>query len=206
MRVGPIGWAFDTGHEVLEAAKVSAECTHNHIEGIKGAQATALCILLARMKVPQSSIKEAIQNRFGYNLSYTVEELRGRYSWDGMDGQGNGGTCQDSVPQAIICTLDAISYEDAIRNAISIGGDSDTIGCISGSIAEAIYGIPHQMRDIALTYLPKSLVDVIISFENKYSNKTDVANSVKFQECLHCRRANSLVCGDCQKAKHFFTK
>ena len=203
MRVGPIGWAFDSGHEVLEAAKVSAECTHNHIEGIKGAQATALCILLARMKVPQSSIKEAIQNRFGYNLSYTVEELRGRYSWDGMDGQGNGGTCQDSVPQAIICTLDAISYEDAIRNAISIGGDSDTIGCISGSIAEAIYGIPQQMSDIALTYLPKSLVDVIISFENKYSNKTDVANSVKFQECLHCRRANSHVCGDCQKAKHF---
>lgn len=97
MRVGPIGWAFDTEHEVLEAAQFSAECTNNHIEGIKGAQATALCILLARMKVPQSSIKEAFQNRFGYNLSYTVEKLRSRYSWDGMDGQGNGGTCQDSV-------------------------------------------------------------------------------------------------------------
>ena len=105
-----------------------------------------------------------------------------------------------------MCALDAISYEDAIRNAISIGGDSDTIGCISGSIAEAIYGIPQQMRDIALTYLPKSLVDVIISFENKYSNKTDVANSVKFQECLHCRRANSHVCGDLPDTANYFER
>lgn len=205
MRVGPVGWAFETEEEVLAAAKVSAECTHNHPEGIKGAQATALCILLGRKNVSKSIIRESIENKFGYNLNYTVEELRARYSWKGMDGLGNGGTCQDSVPQAIICALDALSFEDAVRNAISIGGDSDTIGCITGSIAEALYGIPQQIRDTAITYLPKSLVDVIESFEKKYSNKTEVANCMKFQECFQCRRANSHVCRDCQKAKHFLS-
>ncbi len=109
---------------------MSAECTHNHPEGIKGAQATALCIYLAREGASIDGIRKRIEKDFGYDLSMSVDEIRPRYSWGGLDDAGNGGSCQDSVPQAIICALDATDFEDAVRNAISIGGDSDTIGCI----------------------------------------------------------------------------
>ena len=101
----------------------------------------------------------------------SVEELRPRYSWKGLDEAGNGGTCQESVPQAIICALEAQDFEDAVRNAISIGGDSDTIGCITGSIAEALYGIPNEIRQKGLSYLPNEFKKVIDEFENKFGNK-----------------------------------
>ena len=100
-----------------------------------------------------------------------VEELRPRYSWKGLDEAGNGGTCQGSVPQAIICALDATDFEDAVRNAISIGGDSDTIGCITGSIAEALYGIPNDIRQKGISYLPNEFKKIIDEFENKFGNK-----------------------------------
>lgn len=167
MRVGPVGWAFNTREEVLKAAKASAECTHNHPEGIKGAQATALCILLARQGSSKEEISSAIEKEFGYDLSMSVEELQQRYSWRGVDGKGNGGICQDSVPQAIICALKSTGFEDAVRNAISIGGDSDTIGCITGSIAEALFGIPEELREKALSYLPEELKLILESFEKK---------------------------------------
>lgn len=120
MRVGPVGWAFDTKEEVLSMAKKSAECTHNHPEGIKGAQATALAIMMARQGCTKEEIRSEIEKRFEYNLQFTCDEIRPTYTW--------GGTCQDSVPQAIVAFLDGKDFEDSVRNAISIGGDSDTIG------------------------------------------------------------------------------
>lgn len=168
MRIGPVGWAFDTEKETLEAAKVSAECTHNHPEGIKGAQAVALCIFFARQGKTSSEIKDRVQSDFGYDLSLSVNEIRPRYSWEGLDGIWGGGTCQGSVPQAITCALDATDFEDAVRNAISIGGDSDTIGCITGSIAEALYGIPDEIRRYGINSLPSALRSAVEKFENRY--------------------------------------
>lgn len=176
MRVGPVGWLSSkipllNENLILKKAKESAECTHNHPEGIKGAQATALCIYLARKGTSVDDIRQRIEKDFCYDLSMCVEELRPRYSWKGLDEVGNGGTCQGSVPQAIICALDATDFEDAIRNAISIGGDSDTIGCITGSIAEALFGIPVDIRQKGMSYLPNEFKKVINDFETKYGKK-----------------------------------
>lgn len=166
MRVGPVGWAFDTLNETLDAAKASAECTHNHPEGIKGAQATAHAIFMARNGASVDIIRDTISREYGYDLSLSVDEIRAKYSWEGIEGTGmHGATCQGSVPQAITCALEAVDFEDAIRNAVSIGGDSDTIACITGSIAEAIFGIPETMYVKALEYLPLHLQQVIAKFE-----------------------------------------
>lgn len=168
MRIAPVGWAFNTEKETLEAAKASAECTHNNPEGIKGAQATALFIFLARQGTTPQEIRQRIEADFKYDLSLSVDEIRPRYSWEGLDGTISGATCQGSVPQAIICALEASDFEDAIRNAISIGGDSDTIGCITGGIAEALFGIPEPIRNTGLNYLPEELKATISAFEAKY--------------------------------------
>lgn len=168
MRVSPVGWAFATEEETLAAARKSAVCTHNHPEGVKGAQATALCIFLARKGMDKDKIKTRIEDDFGYDLSLSVDEIRPRYSWGGLDNKGDGGTCQGSVPQAIACALQADGYEDAVRNAISIGGDSDTIGCITGGIAEALYGIPAAVRTTGLAYLPQQLENLAEEFERTY--------------------------------------
>ena len=163
MRVGPVGWAFDTIEEILSKAKESAECTHNHPEGIKGAQATALAIMMARHGCDKDEIRSEIEKRFEYDLQFTCEQIRPTYTW--------GATCQDSVPQAIVAFLDGEDYEDSIRNAISIGGDSDTIGCITGSIAEAYFGVPSDLRNAAMNYLPEEFRSIIYEFENKFGNK-----------------------------------
>lgn len=168
MRVGPVGWACSSKEEVLRKTKESAECTHNHPEGIKGAQSTSLCIFMARSGDKKEMIRDTISREFGYNLDMSVDEIRGRYSWSGLDGGGDGSTCQGSVPQAIVCALEATSFEDAIRNAISIGGDSDTIACIAGSIAEALYGVPQAMRDQALSYLPEKFKVLMNCFEERF--------------------------------------
>lgn len=170
MRVGPVGWAFDTKNDTMNAAKVSAEGTHNHPEGIKGAQATAMCIFLARKRASKDEIQQCMEQEFGYRFPLTIAELQKRYSWNGVDGEGNGGICQDSVPQAIQCALQATDFEDAVRNAISIGGDSDTIGCITGSIAEALYGVPANMCEKAMTYLPENFQKLVTEFEAKYGS------------------------------------
>ena len=147
----------------MAKAKESAECTHNHPEGIKGAQATALCILMSRQGVTKEEIRKEIEKEFGYDLNFTCDGIRPTYTW--------GGTCQDSVPQAIVAFLDGKDFEDCIRNAISIGGDSDTIGCITGSIAEAFFGIPHDIREKGLSYLPQGFKDIVLTFEAKYGTK-----------------------------------
>lgn len=171
MRVSPVGWAFNTQEEVRAYAKRSAECTHNHPEGIKGAQATALCILMARQGATKHAIQQTMEREWGYDLSLTVDELRPRYSWEGLDGHGDGATCQGSVPQAIRAFLDGNDFEDCVRNAISLGGDSDTIGCITGSIAEAYYGIPEDLRQQGMAFLQPALQQLVEEFENRYGKK-----------------------------------
>ena len=132
MRVSPVGFAFDTSDTVLREAARTAEISHNHPEGIKGAQATALTVYLARTTRDKALIRREIGQRFGYDLGRTVEDIRPSYSFDV--------SCQGTVPEAIIAFLDSGSHEDAVRNAISLGGDSDTLACITGGIAEAYYG------------------------------------------------------------------
>lgn len=162
MRVGPVGWAFDTIEDVLAYAKCSAECTHNHPEGIKGAQATALCVLMGRKGLSKEEIRSEISARFGYDLNFTCDEIRNTYKW--------GGTCQDTVPQAIVAFLDGNNFEDCIRNAVSIGGDSDTIACITGSIAEAYFGVPEELYVEAFNRLTPHFKNVVTEFEEKFGN------------------------------------
>lgn len=171
MRVGPVGWAFENEEEVLAAAETTAACTHNHPEGIKGAQAVALSVFLARRGATPSEIRRAISEKFGYDLTLSVDEIRPRYSWNGMDKTGNSEICQDSVPQAIVCALEARDFEDAVRNAISLGGDSDTIACMAGAIAEPLFGIPEGMQIQALTYLDERMIDVIDTFEARFGHR-----------------------------------
>lgn len=161
MRVSPVGFAFDSEQEVLQEARRSAECTHDHPEGIKGAQATALAVYLARIGADKESIRRRLQQEFGYNLSRTVDEIRPAYSFDM--------TCPGSVPEAIVAFLDSTSYEDALRNAISLGGDSDTQACIAGGIAEAYYkDIPREILRQVKKRLSRDLWDKSLQFYQRY--------------------------------------
>ena len=135
MRVSPVGWLYDSLEETLHFAKLSAEVTHNHPEGIKGAQAIAACIYLARTAHSKDEIRRFVEENY-YDLGFTLDEIRPEYEFDV--------TCQGSVPQAIEAFLESEGFDDAIRKAISIGGDSDTIAAMSGAIAEAFYGVPLE--------------------------------------------------------------
>ena len=158
MRVSPVGWAFDTRDEVLTEAKKTAEITHNHPEGIKGSQATALAVFLARTGSTRDEIRDDIAATFGYDLDRTVEAIRPEYHFDV--------SCQRTVPEAIISFLDSNSWEDAVRNAVSLGGDSDTLAAIAGGIAEAFYGgVPVDVREKLLTLLPPEMQRVVERFE-----------------------------------------
>ncbi|MBN2072720.1 MAG: ADP-ribosylglycohydrolase family protein [Actinobacteria bacterium] len=157
MRVSPVGFAYKTIEEVLAEAKRSAEVTHNHPEGIKGAQATAAAVYLARTGAGKEKIKEYIAGNFGYDLDDTIERIREVY--------GFNETCQGSVPQAIMVFLESCSYEDAVRKAVSIGGDSDTIACIAGGIAEAYYGgVPEDIKSKVLLKLDRNMIKIINKF------------------------------------------
>ncbi len=150
MRVSPVGWAFDDAETVLVQAEQSAAITHNHPEGIRGAQATALAVWLARTTQSKEKIRSQIGQRFGYDLRRTVDTIRPGYSFDV--------SCQGTVPAAIVALLDSASYEDAVRNAISLGGDSDTLACIAGAIAEAYYGpVPANLARWTMALLPEDL-------------------------------------------------
>ena len=161
MRVSPVGWAFDTLEETLEAAKQSAEITHNHPEGIKGAQATAACIYLARTGKSKAYIKDYIEDTFGYDLRRTCDEIRPIYQFDG--------SCQGTVPESIIAFLESTDYESAIRLTVSLGGDSDTMGAITGAIAEAYYGgVPEHIKAEVLKRLPDEFIDVMTRFYQRF--------------------------------------
>ncbi len=161
MRISPVGFAFDDIDTTLLEAKRSAQVTHNHPEGIKGAQSVALAMLMARQHCTKDEIKSEITRRFAYDLERTLDAIRPTYQFNE--------TCQGSVPEAIIAFLESDSYEDAIRKAISIGGDSDTIACITGGIAQAFYGdIPEWIRDEACSRLPDEFLTILSRFEEKY--------------------------------------
>ncbi len=161
MRVSPVGFAFDTVEEVLAEAKRSAEISHNHPEGIKGAQATALAIFLARKFKSKRIIRDEISGRFPYDLERTIDEIRPAYRFDV--------SCQGSVPESIIAFLESVSYVDAIKNAISLGGDADTMACITGGIAQAFYGeIPEWITEKVREKLPPDLLNIADRFSERY--------------------------------------
>ena len=153
MRVSSVAWLNPSYNKMLEKAEQSAEVTHNHPEGIKGAQATATSIWLAIEGFDAVEIRHIISDAFGYDLSESVDDIRKWYYFNEP--------CQKTVPQAIICALEATGFEDAIRNAISIGGDSDTVAAITGSIAEAMFGIPDDIADKAKSCLPEEFLDIL---------------------------------------------
>jgi ADP-ribosylglycohydrolase len=161
MRVAPVGFAFSSVEDVLCEAERSAAVTHNHPEGIKGAQATALAIFLARSGASKTQIREELTLRFGYNLRRTVDQIRPDYQWDV--------SCQGSVPEAIVAFLDSSDVEHAIRLAVSLGGDADTQAAIAGGIAEAFYGrLPEALVSRVLERLPPAFIDVIVAFRKTY--------------------------------------
>ena len=147
MRVSPVAWFFDSLEDVERFATISAQMTHNHPEGIKGAQSVAAAIFLARTGAPKAEIRHYIEESYGYDLSRGISQIRPDYHFDE--------TCQGSVPEAIIAFLESTGFEDAIRNAVSLGGDADTQAAIAGSIAEAFYGIDDTLKLKALEYLER---------------------------------------------------
>ncbi|TXJ35572.1 ADP-ribosylglycohydrolase family protein [Brachyspira aalborgi] len=178
MRVSPCGWIaklnipFEEGLKLTEdLAKKSAEVTHNHPEGIKGAQATASSIFFMRhgksknaIEEYKNKLKDYIQNKYKYDLNFTLNEIRPSYDFNE--------SCQKTVPQAIVSFLESENFEDAIRNAISIGGDSDTLAAITGSIAEAAYGIPEDIKEKAISYLDNEIKELY----NKWADFINLKN------------------------------
>ena len=156
MRVSPVGWLYDDLEVTLEVARLVTDVTHNHPEGIKGAQATAMAIFLARQGGTTQNIRESIQERFEYDLNRSVDQCREEHIYNEF--------CQICVPDSIVCALDSESYEDAVRNAVSLGGDADTLGAIAGSIAEVIYGIPDDLIAQAQPFLDESFRPIIKEF------------------------------------------
>jgi ADP-ribosylglycohydrolase len=162
MRVSPVGWAFDTLEATLAEAACSAEVTHNHPEGIKGAQAVAAAIFLARQGAGQTDIRDTIEARFGYDLHRTWEQIQPSCSFDE--------TCQRSVPEALICVLDSTSFEDAIRRAVALGADADTQAAIAGSVAEALYGgVPTAIAREARARLTPQFLSILDAFQERYN-------------------------------------
>jgi ADP-ribosylglycohydrolase len=164
MRVSPIGIACNTLEEVLAQARASAEVTHNHPEGIRGAQATAAAVFLARSGYTKADIKTYIEQEFGYCLSERLDDIREHYCFDV--------SCQGSVPQSIIAFLEADGFEDAVRNAISLGGDADTMACIAGGIAEAFFGgVPDEIASQTLAVLDERLHGVVGEFQERFADR-----------------------------------
>jgi len=164
MRISPVGYAYDDLDAVMEKARLFTEITHNHPEGIKGAQAAASAVFLARTGKSKKEIKRFVESTFQYDLSRHVDEIRPDYLFDV--------SCQGSVPQAIRSFLDASDFEDTLRTAISLGGDADTMACIAGAIAQAFYGgVPEFIRSKVRELLDDRLWDVLRKFEARYGTE-----------------------------------
>ena len=160
MRVSAVGWLYDSLERTREVARATANVTHNHPEGIKGAEATASAIYMARNESSKEEIKEYIEREFHYNLDRTLDEIRPGYHMDE--------TCQRTVPEAIIAFLESKDFEDAIRNAVSLGGDTDTLGAITGSIAEAFYGISDVLIAECRSRIDEGLMtDILDEFDHR---------------------------------------
>lgn len=161
MRVSPVAWACEEYEEILAEAERSASVTHDHPEGIKGAQATATAIFMARLHYDKPAIRDAIARRFDYELSRSLDDIREGYRFDS--------SCQGSVPESIIAFLESDGYEDAVRNAVSLGGDADTMACIAGAIAEAYYGgVPDRIKEATFKRLVPPFVAVLSDFRRNY--------------------------------------
>lgn len=159
MRVSAAAWLFDDLNTVLRMARLSAEVSHNHPEGIRGAEATAAAIFLARTGSSKSEIKSYIEEIFGYDLSRSCDEIRPGYRHDV--------SCQGTVPEAITAFLEGHDFEDVIRTAVSLGGDCDTLTCIAGAMAEGLYGVPEALKEKCRSYLPEDLLEVLLRFDKK---------------------------------------
>ncbi len=159
MRVSAVGWLYDTIEETRRIARLTAEVTHNHPEGIKGAEATASAIFLARTGSGKEEIKAYIIREFGYDLSRTCDEIR--------PGYYHVETCQETVPEAITAFLEGVDFEDVIRTAVSLGGDCDTLTCIAGGIAEAFYGVPDALAEECRNRLPADMLEVLDRFTER---------------------------------------
>ena len=157
MRVSSVGWLYDSLEETRRFARLSAEVSHNHPEGIKGAEATAAAIYLARTGASKEEIKAYVVQEFGYDLSRSCDEIRPTYH--------HVETCQQTVPEAFAAFLEGNDFEDVIRTAVSLGGDCDTLTCIAGSIAEAFYGVPAEMEAECRRRLPADMLAVLDRFE-----------------------------------------
>ena len=164
MRVSSAGWLYETLEETLHAARLSAEVTHNHPEGIKGAQATAAAVFLARTGKSKKEIRDYITEEFGYDLDKTMDDIVSK-------GHGEE-ICQVSVPQALVCFLLSDSFIDTIRRSVSIGGDSDTIACIAGGIAEAFYGIDEEYQKIVYDRIDDTLKEILSLFDRHRIERT----------------------------------
>jgi hypothetical protein len=161
MRVSPVGWAFDTRREVLREAKGSAAVTHNHAEGIKGAQATALAVFLARSGASKEEIRDELMQRFSLDLRRSIDQIR--------DGHRCDTSCEGSVPEGIIAFLDSTDFEDAIRLAVSLGGDADTQAAIAGGIAHAFYRrVPASIAVAVRSRLPAEFIEIIDQFDDRF--------------------------------------
>ncbi len=172
MRVSAVGWMFETIEETECVAEISASITHNHPEGIKGAQAVASAIFMARNGTSKDEMKEYVSNKFQYDLNRTIEQIRPEYDFEV--------SCQKSVPEAIIAFLDSVDYESAVRLAVSLGGDADTQACIAGVIAEAYYGMPDDLvEDVGYHLIPTYKNNIIRLSENS---------------AYHCRREQLRRC------------
>ena len=169
MRVSPCGFAASSLEEAISLADAVTCVTHNHPEGMKAAEAVSAAIFLARSGKSMPEIRDHIESNY-YKISFTLDEIRPTYSFDV--------TCQGSVPQAFEAFFESTGFEDAIRNAISIGGDSDTIAAITGSIAEAYYGIPTEIRKRSLVFLDELQLSVLNTFEGKYGIIVEKDNSL----------------------------
>lgn len=165
MRVSAAGWLFDTLEDTRAKARLTAEVTHNHPEGIKGAEATASAIYLARTGHSKDEIKDYIVKEFDYDLSRTCDQIRPKYY--------HVESCQGTVPEAITAFLEGTDFEDVIRTAVSLGGDCDTMTCIAGSIAEAFYGVPEQLKDECRSRLPKDMLDILGRFDISREHRHD---------------------------------
>lgn len=157
MRISSAGWLYDTIDETRKYARLATEVTHNHPEGIKGAEATASAVFMARMGASKDEIKNYIIREFGYDLSRTCDEIR--------PGYHHVESCQETVPEAITAFLEGNDFEDVIRTAVSLGGDCDTLTCIAGAMAEAFYGVPEEMKAECRKRLPKDMLEVLDRFE-----------------------------------------
>ena len=201
MRVSSIGWMFDSMERTREVARWSAEVTHNHPEGIKGAESVAAAIYLARKGSTKEEIKAYIVENFGYNLSRTCDEIRPLYH--------HVESCQETVPEAMTAFLEGTDFEDVIRNAVSLGGDCDTLTCIAGGIAEAFYGVPDEMKKECIKRLPSEFIEVLNTFDSRFMG-IQSGNQI----CSTCHKGrlrpmnseakvnHSFICDYCEEHAH----